>query len=314
MAEQDMELLYSLAAVFMSIFAAEIIAGISISLFIVAVNVQDWYKGEMLNSCDKILLALGVSNFFYPLLSGLMLCLSLLQPQSISEVYYQVGYLLTLFTVLSSSWLTALLCFFYCVKIVHFKAGLTHYIKLKIDLIVPRLILATELASAIGSVHVAWDFTKEYSANCTNITAENSSLITFVSKKNVMHIAIPLIPSIITPFLIVMASTMCVIWSLFQHTRHMAQNMTQASRLRVHRRAAWTMVSLLFLYIMFYMTEVLLTFDALNAIIVLYIGTLILMFSCSPLQSIVLLLGNSKLLQKYQKLLQCMSSKIKPAE
>ncbi|KAM4632403.1 taste receptor type 2 member 40-like [Discoglossus pictus] len=235
----------------------EIIAGILISAFIVCVNFIDWFRGQTLSSCDRILLALGIFNMLYPCLNGLMLYVNVVWSLDGLLAYLPAIYLLTVFTSLTSSWITALLCLFYCVKIVHFKMDLLVRLKMKIDRMVPWLILVAGLISFISSIPVIWGFTKLDSIDNTSSVSANITSIPAEINDNGMLTIIPLIPNILLPFLIVMVTTISNIWSLYIHTNNMEQNLKESSNLKIHRRAAKTMLSLLLLYCIFYVAEML---------------------------------------------------------
>ncbi|KAM4628500.1 taste receptor type 2 member 40-like [Discoglossus pictus] len=294
--------------VFVVLFEAEVIAGILISTFIVIVNFLDWSEKKMLSSCDQILLALGISNACYPWFSGCLLYICFVQPQSILANYFPVVYALTISAFLSSSWITALLCLYYFVKIVQFPNGLLVRLKMKIDLLVPWLILVVNVVSILSSIPMALNFSNVYS-NVTNPITGNISSVTSWISNNSMQIVSPLIPNFLVPFLTVMVTTCCIMRYLSSHTRNMEQNMGEAGNLKVHRRAARTMLSLILLYLVFYVAQLVLVSSVQPQLGLQYCVTCVLVLACSPLQSVILILGNNKLIQQYRTLYHYMSCK-----
>ncbi|KAM4618020.1 taste receptor type 2 member 8-like [Discoglossus pictus] len=280
----------------------EVFAGIIISGFIVYVNILDWIKQKTLRSCDQILLALGLCNVLYPCLSGFLINMSILCPYITSAIFYQCFNVLSVSTILSSSWLTALLCLFYCLKIVNFRSGLLVQLKKKIDVMVPWLILAAALVSVFCSIPGIFSYSYQLSINDTTSITPNITT-GFVIHKDSMQTLTPLLPNILIPLMIVTGTTVCIIWSLILHTRTMKQNLGEATGLEIHKRAAWTMLCLLLLYLIFYQSKVLIILRGLKSLSMEYFVMLMLVFAFSPVQSVVLIVGNRKLMQNYNKML-----------
>ncbi|MEE6511830.1 hypothetical protein FKM82_018651 [Ascaphus truei] len=297
--------------VFWAIYAAEIAAGILSNAFIVCVNSLDWINGKRLNSCDLNMFALGLSNVGHSCFSGLFIFSNFLYPQIYMVDYvFEAVYVLIIFSGLSSSWLTACLCLFYCVKIIHFKSGPLAWLKMKIDTALPWLILVAEVISFTCSVSGIWAFTKLFPKNYTTALTGNISTNAVLFKKNTCYIISSLIPSILLPFLIVLGTTIGIMWSLCRHTNQMEQNMAvSSSSLKVHRRAACTMMGLLLVYLSFYVAQVVLTIGIMSVMRTEYWGTFILVLAFSPVQSVLLILGNSKLKQNCHKLSHLMLCK-----
>ncbi|MEE6510027.1 hypothetical protein FKM82_029046 [Ascaphus truei] len=290
--------------VFYAIYAAVIAAGILSNAFIVCVNSLDWINGKRLNSCDLTMFALGLSNAGHSCFSGLFIFSNF----RLVDYALDVVYFLFIFCGLSSSWLTACLCLFYCVKIIHFKSGPLACLKMKIDTVLPWLILVAEVISFPCSFPGVWAFNKLFPKNDTTALTGNISSNAAEFKQDTLYIVSGLIPSIVPPFLIVLGTTIGIMWSLCRHTRQMEQNMAVgSSSLKVHRRAAFTMMGLLLLYFSFYVAEVLMILRILTGVEIW--GTFILVLAFSPVQSVLLILGNSKLKQNCHKLSHLMLCK-----
>ncbi|XP_053550847.1 taste receptor type 2 member 1-like [Bombina bombina] len=294
---------------FFVIYAAEIVAGIFLGAFIVGVNLFEWCRGKALSSCDQILLALGISNILYPCITGLMLFIILLQI-TIPPLMSQITYGFCFFTAVSCSWLTAVLCLFYCLKIVHFKLDLIAQLKMKIDPIVPWLIVTVELVSVLCSIPGAMSVINFQCTNKSSSPLANCSLNETVITFNFPIILMTVVPNVFLPLLTVICTTVCIIWSLRKHTRSMRKNMGEGDSLRVHKTAVRTMLSLLLLYIVFYMAECCMMSIFSSPLSLIYFVMFILVLLFSPVQSVVLIIGNNKLFQNLKKLLLLITCKI----
>ncbi|XP_053550845.1 taste receptor type 2 member 40-like [Bombina bombina] len=290
--------------VFFTICIGEVIAGIVTSSFIVCVYLFHWYKGVTLSSCDQIIFALSISNVLYPFVSTFRISTELLHLPTQSIEFSQVCYGISVFTVMSSSWLSALLCLFYCVKIVHFKAGSILRLKMKIDVLVPWLILSAELVSLFFTIPGILSFSSKLEANKTSLLAPNNLINQTDNTFSYTAILVSLAPNIFFPFLITICTTVCIIWTLRKHTGNMRKNMRDSDSLKVHRTAVNTMLSLLFIFLSFYIAEIYITIDIHASLSIEYFGMVILMLASFPLQSLVLVLGTNKLMQNCKKLFQ----------
>ncbi|XP_027562433.1 taste receptor type 2 member 41-like, partial [Neopelma chrysocephalum] len=103
-----------------------------------------------LNSNEKILLALGCSRFWYLCFSWVYSFLSLIYPNYL--------YVHPIFPLLNSAqnffncsnlWFSASLCVFFCITIANFRNNFFIYLKVKIDSIVPWLLLGSVLFSLV---------------------------------------------------------------------------------------------------------------------------------------------------------------------
>ncbi|XP_053550846.1 taste receptor type 2 member 40-like [Bombina bombina] len=290
--------------VFFIIIIGEIIAGIVTSSFIVCVYLLQCYKGVTLSSCDQIILALSISNVLYPFLSTFMIFAAVLNLPIQSTELSQLSYGSSVFTIMSSSWLSALLCLFYCVKIVHFKAGSILRLKMKIDVLVPWLILSAELVSLFFTIPGILSFSNKLEANKTSLLAPNNLINQTDNTFSYTAILVSLAPNIFFPFLITICTTVCIIWTLRKHTGNMRKNMQEGDSLKVHRTAVRTMLSLLFIFLNFYIAEIIMTSFIQSPLSIEYLGIDILLLASPSLQSLVLILGTNKLMQSCRKLFQ----------
>ncbi|XP_026702230.1 taste receptor type 2 member 9-like [Athene cunicularia] len=153
----------------MVIITPQAFAGMWINAFIIAVLCGTWLKKKTFNSNEKILLVLGSSRFWYLCTTWIYYFLSVIYPwcfyvQPIPQLFSA----LYNFFNCSNLWASAFLCVFYCIKIATFRHIFFIYLKVKIDRIVPWLLLGLLLSSLFLCI-LAYDFTDK--TCCQNLTS-----------------------------------------------------------------------------------------------------------------------------------------------
>ncbi|XP_069841121.1 taste receptor type 2 member 40-like [Dendropsophus ebraccatus] len=317
---------------FIIILMIEILAGVLTNVFIVVVNILDWLRGQSLNSSDQLVVSLALSNFCFSCINAAtIMCFNFFfQIVLVDYVFYSLYGILT-YSIFSSSWLSAWLCLFFCVKIISFKQGCMAWLKVNIATVVPWLILLSQVFSIVSSLPFMWSFTIVYASNTTNESNETSTYLnesngtstsiketngtststdetngtsTVIGYKiNAVYNLSSLLINCFIPFMMVMATTGRIIASLCTHTRHMKQNMEDhGPSLKAHQGAARTMMSLLILYFIFYLVELGLGF--LSMMDPLYWVCFVLICSFPTIQSVIFIAGNAKLKQMWLKILK----------
>ncbi|MEE6499533.1 hypothetical protein FKM82_003485 [Ascaphus truei] len=274
----------AITGVCLTVLAAEAITGISTNVFIVFVNFLDWFRGQNMNTCNKILVALSISNACYSCITAVNIFTSFIWPQVYTETYVQCAvFLLTTYSIFSSSWLIACLCFFYCMKIIHFSSGLLAWLKMKITIVVPWLMLVAEVVSVSSSFLATWPFPTQYSRNTSIIFSAN--MTSGESMYKTWKLYTVLIINCV-PFLTVMVTTVCSIGSLYLHTHRIEKDMWTfgSANLNAHRGAIQTMMYLLLVYAILYVVWFLFSFKILVTPSFSYWISLMLMFSFTPVQ------------------------------
>uniref|UniRef100_A0A8C5TF28 Taste receptor type 2 n=1 Tax=Malurus cyaneus samueli TaxID=2593467 RepID=A0A8C5TF28_9PASS len=160
-----------------AIITLQAFVGMWINAFIVCVLCIAWVKKKILNSNEKILLLLGCSRFWHLCFSWVYSFLSMIYPNYLCVL--PTERLLVSFRTFfnySDFWVSASLCGFYCIKIANIRNSCFSYLKVKIDRIVPWLLLGSEIFSLVIGI-LAYDITsKSYCNNCTrqgNLWKEN---------------------------------------------------------------------------------------------------------------------------------------------
>ncbi|XP_027562772.1 taste receptor type 2 member 9-like, partial [Neopelma chrysocephalum] len=144
----------SYAATAVAIVTLEVFAGLWINAFIVSVICVAWVRKKTLNSNEKILLTLGCSRFWFLCITWVFFFLSLIYPNYLHvHPLFQLVESAQSFLNCSNFWVSACLCVFYCIKIANFRNSFFIYLKVKIDRMVPWLLLGSVLFSlVIGTI------------------------------------------------------------------------------------------------------------------------------------------------------------------
>ncbi|XP_073490778.1 taste receptor type 2 member 14-like [Aquarana catesbeiana] len=288
---------------YFAILMVEVAIGILTNAFIVLVNLRDWLKGQSLNSSDKLVVSLALSNTCFSVANAAtIVCAFFFVGLMLVDYIYYILYGLMSYAIFSSSWLSSWLCLFFFLKIITFQGGCFGWMKTKVELLVPWLIFLSQVMSFASVLPSIWTTTKMFAGN---FTSSEIDAIVIGYQINSYYNYISVLVNCIVPFLIVTATTGRIIASLSLHAHHMKQNMedSRGTSLKVHQVAARTMSSLLVIYLMFYVVELGLGF--LSQTNQFYWMCFMLMLLFPTLQSIVLITGNSKLRQVCSDLMSC---------
>uniref|UniRef100_A0A8C0TX71 Taste receptor type 2 n=1 Tax=Cyanistes caeruleus TaxID=156563 RepID=A0A8C0TX71_CYACU len=120
-------------------------AGMWINAFIVCVLCLAWVKKKTLNSNEKILLLLGCTRISYLCLLWVYDFLLIIYPNYlyVHPIFQLISSFTTFFNY-SNLLVSACLCGFYCIKIANFRNSFFIYLKVKIDRMVPWLLLGLD--------------------------------------------------------------------------------------------------------------------------------------------------------------------------
>ncbi|KFU95120.1 Taste receptor type 2 member 13, partial [Chaetura pelagica] len=135
---------YNVVAI--SLISLQTFAGMWINAFMFSVLCIAWVRKKSSNSNEKILVFLGCTRFWYLCFSWVgsiienifHLCLC------VNHLSQLLSGILTFFSC-SSLWVSAFLSVFYCIKIANFQHSFFIHLKVKIDRIVPWVLLAALL-------------------------------------------------------------------------------------------------------------------------------------------------------------------------
>ncbi|NXM92401.1 TA2R7 protein, partial [Oenanthe oenanthe] len=217
--------------------------------FIVCVLCIGWVRKKTLNSNEKILQLLGCSRFWYLCFSWVYCSLSITYP---NHLYVQPTCQLIVFFQsffnCSNLWVSACLCVFYCIKIANFRNSFFNYLKVKIDRMVPWVLLASVLsASAIGIV--AYDMADTELINSQNSTGQgHSSKESGHMDENFFQTYFIYGFGFVTSFIAVICSALFLLFSLWRHKSKILKNSMNSVSMDAHIKAMKSVLSFLIMY------------------------------------------------------------------
>ncbi|XP_071989804.1 taste receptor type 2 member 40-like [Engystomops pustulosus] len=279
----------------MTILGVSTIVGVFTNSLIIVVNVIDKLKGKPLSPSDLILITMGASNVLFQLIMLANDFLSFLD----SELYFS-DEIYALFTVIlnlpiySSFWFTVCLSFNYCLQIVIFTNPFLIRIKFAVSRLIPQLLLASVFIAIATGVPAAWNLYRD--PENVNMSI-NQSVEISVPKQNIAYLLPCNVMSCSLPLILVAIANGMIIKSLVNHNSDRNTNRDTSPRAQGRVRAARTISCLLILYICFYVSEILMFVDAFSPSSPGFCICLIVIYSYSPAQSIVLIFGSPKLKQ-----------------
>ncbi|XP_075719932.1 taste receptor type 2 member 40-like [Rhinoderma darwinii] len=289
----------------MTILGVSTIMGVFTNSLIIIVNIIDKVKGKPLSPSDLILITMGASNVLFQLIMLANDFLSFLD----SEFYFS-DEIYTLFTVMlnlpiySSFWFTVCLSINYCLQIVIFTNPFLIRIKFAVSKLIPQLLLASFFMAMATGVPAAWNLYRD--PENVNMSSKKSIEIS-VPKLNIAYLLPCNVVSCSLPLILVAIANGVIVKSLVTHNSDRNTNGDPSPRAQGRVRAARTITFLLILYISFYVSEILMFVDAFAPSSPGFCICLIVIYSYSPAQSIVLIFGSPKLKQIASNLLSGVS-------
>ncbi|NXF98796.1 TA2R9 protein, partial [Sakesphorus luctuosus] len=236
---------YDAAAMAVIIFQA--FSGMWINAFIVSVICNAWVKKKTLNSNEKILVLLGCSRFSYLCISWIYSLLAIIYP-----VYLHVHPIRQLaegaksFFNCSNLWVSACLCVFYCIKIASFRNSFFIYLKVKIDRMVPWLLLGSVLFSLVIGI-LAFNIGDKL--QCNNSTGQGRLWkVKFQMDEQFFPIYFFTGFGYATAFMAVIFSALLLLFSLWRHKHNMQTNSMKDLSLDAHIKAMKSILSFFVMY------------------------------------------------------------------
>ncbi|KAM9330748.1 taste receptor type 2 member 40-like [Gastrophryne carolinensis] len=288
----------------MMVLGATTVFGIFTNCLIVLVNLAEKAKGKKLNSIDLILVTLGTSNIIFQLVMTANDFMSLMWSDMYysDEVYTMFNALLFL-PVYTSFWFTVCLCVCYSLQIVIFTNPFLVRIKMEIPKRMPWFLLAVVFISIAISIPVLWS---TYKDNSSEGVAYNQSLETEVPKLRLTYLLPSNMLGCSIPLVLVGVSNVLILKSLATSSKSLEKkNSTSLSpHIEAKERAARTVTWLLILYTIFYISEIMMFVDVFPPSSPGFCICLMMIYSYSPAQSVILILGSPKLKKAIQSLLQ----------
>ncbi|KAM4603219.1 taste receptor type 2 member 4-like, partial [Discoglossus pictus] len=229
-------------------------SGVPLNVFIMAVSFRAWVKGGQQNSADLLLLVLGPFNITTLSLQWF----GIIIPFFVDVFsYFSFYFIFAVFcsTFLSSSWITAWLSTFYCIKIVTFQHRLITYLKLRFSILLPWLlsgsiILSFSLTSlmVVPSLYAPFD-------NLVNNTNSSSYEQIYYMYLYINTFIYGLTTASCVPLLLSVISLGLTITSLILHVLRLRRGSSHISfsQVKAHVHAAITMTLLLILQMIYFL-------------------------------------------------------------
>ncbi|KAM4902819.1 taste receptor type 2 member 9-like [Sylvia borin] len=298
--------LTSYGATVVAIISLEVFAGMWINAFILCVLCIGWVKKRTLNSNDKILLLLSCTRISY-------LCFSWVN-NSVSRIYPKYFYvqptlqLLSSFTTFfnhSNLWVSACLCVFYCIKIANFRNSFFIYLKVRIDRMVPWLLLGSGI-SALAMGIIAYDL---------NETVRRKNF-TFTCLRNIWKESIRMdkhfFPAFFlagfgyaASFMAVIFSAVFLLFSLWRHKHKMQTNSMKDLSVEAHIRAMKSILSFLIMYSINFVCLILtVNYTMKNENTMTFLISIYL-YAFPGVHSLILICSNPKLEKALLKMVSC---------
>ncbi|XP_051471031.1 taste receptor type 2 member 9-like [Apus apus] len=232
-----------------TILSLQASAGMWINAFMVSVLCIAWVRKKSSNSNEKILLFLGCCRFWY-------LCITLVFPfiGNIFPSCFYVHPMLQLVAAIetffncSNLWVSALLSVFYCIKIANFRYSFFIYLKVKIDRIVPWVLLGSVLLSLSFSILIYQIFDE---AVCDNINCTTTGRLWKLNINLHQHFFPFYFLSgfaYAIAFTAVISSALLLLFSLWRHKHKMQMKSLKNISVDAHIKAMKSVMSFFFLY------------------------------------------------------------------
>nr|ADD70313.1 taste receptor, type 2, member 18 [Zonotrichia albicollis] len=293
-------------AMALAIITLEVFAGTWINAFIVCVLCIAWAKKKTLNSNEKILLLLGCSRISFSCFAWVYHFLSTIFPnllhfQTILQVLASFG---TSFNY-SNLWISACLCGFYCIKIANFRNSFFIYLKVKIDRMVPWLLLGSEiLALAITIITYVLGETLQRS-NITFTCQENFWEVTIRMDKHLFPSRFLAGLVLTASFMVVTFSAVFLLFSLWRHKRMMQNNSMKDLSMDAHIRAMKSVLSFLVMYSINFVCLILKIIYTTKKENIMTLLIYIYLYAFPGVHSLILIFSNPKLEKALLKFLSC---------
>ncbi|NXP76365.1 TA2R8 protein, partial [Ramphastos sulfuratus] len=289
------------------IITVQAFAGLWINGFIVCVLCVAWVKKKIFNSNEKILLVLGCSRLGDLCTTWVYFFLSIIYPQCfyVNPIPQMLSSIRT-FLLFSNLWVSACLCVFYCIKIANFQHTFFIYLKVKIDRMVPWLLLVSELFQLIIGIF-AYDITYRAIFQNVNSTAP-THFWDIPIKMDGQTLAFFCISGFVstTAFLTAIFSVFLLLFSLWRHKRKMQANSVRNLSMDAHTKAIKSILSFIFIYSINFTGYILSLIQAKKTGYVLMFLILIFQYVPPIVHSLILIFINPKLGKIFLRTLSCL--------
>uniref|UniRef100_H3AE64 Taste receptor type 2 n=1 Tax=Latimeria chalumnae TaxID=7897 RepID=H3AE64_LATCH len=279
------------------------------NMFITLVFSLEYRRSQTLQPYELIVMLMAVCNLGTELGYAAFFILYLLDLCTYTgETVYKIIHFFNIFLPKTVIWLTAWLCFVYCMKIVKVNWKIFLRLKQKLSLVVYCMIIGTLLLTILLSFPVVL-FIK-LKVNSTNICRD---YYTVNEEKELTFIYTSLL-SFLTSFLplvLMLVSSLGIIIFLCQHTRHMGKNVTPTSTSHsdAHTSVAIMLLCLIALFIACAGTALSVNLQIATGQFDVQVAIALSTIIYSSGSPVILLIGTVKLRNNFSKLL-CPNQKL----
>ncbi|NXR17666.1 TA2R9 protein, partial [Cinclus mexicanus] len=290
----------------LAIISLEAFAGMWINAFMVCVLCIGWVNKKTLNSNEKILLLLGCSRISFLGFSWVYNFLYIIYPNYL-HVYTIIQLLASFATFFNYSNLciSACLCVFYCIKIANFRNSFFIYLKVKIDRMVPWLLLGSGvLALAMGIV--TYNIHKALQSNNFDFTCLRNFWESSIKMDKHFFPSFFLAGfGYAASFMAVIFAAVFLLFSLWRHKCKMQTNSMNSLSMEAHIRAMKTILSFLVMYSINFVCLIMaiiyttMNENTMTLLISIYV------YAFPGVHSFILIFSNPKLEKALLKILSC---------
>ncbi|KAM9330750.1 taste receptor type 2 member 40-like [Gastrophryne carolinensis] len=292
-----------LSLVSMTVLAASTVIAVFTNSLIIVVNLIDKAKGKNFSPSDLIVVTLCISNIIFQFTMMFNDYMGFFN-MYFNDTVYTISAVLLILTIYSSFWFTVSLSLNYYLQIVISTNPILIRLKLASAQIVPKLIMASLFISLTTGLPAAWNIYRDpISVNISNNEAEE---VTF-PKQSVAYLLPSNLISCSLPLILVGIANGLIIRSLVNLKADRNAKGELSARAEGRVRAARTISFLLLLYVSFYISEILVFAGLFSQSSPEFCTCLMVIYSYSPAQSIVLIFGSPKLKQVTLSFFHCIA-------
>ncbi|XP_018413699.1 PREDICTED: taste receptor type 2 member 119-like [Nanorana parkeri] len=270
---------------------------------IIVVNLTDKVKGKKLNPSDLMVVTLCISNILFQLIMLVNDYMSFLDGDTyFTEEVYILSTVLLMLPIYSSFWFTVCLSINYYLQIVISTHQILIRLKLAASKLIPYLIISSIFISLATGLPAAWNFYRA-PQNFNNLSDESEEIT--VPRLSVVYLLPSNFISCTIPLILVAIANGLIIKTLVTHRSDRNAKGELSARAEGRVRAARTISCLLFIYVSFYISEILVFVDVFPQSSPGFCTCLMVIYSYSPAQSIVLIFGSPRLKQVSHSFFRC---------
>ncbi|NWT07329.1 TA2R9 protein, partial [Mionectes macconnelli] len=292
-----------------AIITFEALAGMWINAFIVSVIGMSWVKKKTLNSYEKILLLLGCSRFCFLCVSWVFSLLSIIYPNYLyAHLTLELFAFFQNFFSYSSLWFSACLYVFYCIKIANFRNSFFIYLKVKINRIVPWLLLGSVLLSLVIAI-VIYDFSNE--PHCNNSTGQVSFWkLKIQTDEQFFSVNFMTGFGYAVSFMAVTFSAILLLFSLWKHKCNMQTNSVKDLSMDAHIKAMKSIISFFVMYSINFVSLIAgMIYSTTEENLMMFL-IYIFLYAFPSVHSLILIFSNPSLETTLLRILPCVKCKV----